>query len=40
MFGAVSDIPFIVYSVEERLKELETMKADKLSPVHTEDLAH
>ena len=39
MFGAVSDIPFIVYSVEERLKQLETMKADKPSLVQTEDLA-
>ena len=40
MFAAVSDIPLIVYSVEERLKQLETMKADNLSLVQTEDLAH
>ena len=40
MFVAVSDIPLLVHSVEERLKQLEATKADSLSLVQTEDLPH
>ena len=40
MFEAVSDSPLLVYSVEERLKQIEAMKADNLSLIQTEDLLH